>query len=306
MSLAGRVTVSVLTHNRAPELAVTLGHILAGCDGAPVIVVDNASTDATARTLKGLSPRVRSITLPENRGAAGRNAGVLAATTPYVALCDDDTWWSPGSLHAAAAALDAHASVAVVTARVLVGPSEREDATCALMARSPLPGGDLPGARVLGFLAGASMVRRSAFLAAGGFEPRFFLGGEEQLLAVDLESLGWKMVYLPEATVHHHPSAARDAAARRVLLARNELWFSWLRRPWASALSATAGVLRRAPFDRAVAEGAVRAAAGLVWVLRQRRPVPAELERAICLIEARSPPGEAAAAARGRAARRGE
>jgi GT2 family glycosyltransferase len=167
---------------------------------------------------------------------------------------------------------------------VLVGPAGREDPTSALMARSPLPRGDLPGPRILGFLAGASMVRRAAFLAAGGFEPRFFLGGEDQLLAVDLESMGHKMVYLPEATVHHHPSAARDAGARRVLLARKELWFSWLRRPWPGALAATAGLLRRAPFDRAVAEGAVRAAAGLPWVLRRRRAVSAEVEQALRLV----------------------
>jgi GT2 family glycosyltransferase len=285
MSLAGRVTVSILTHNRAPELATTLEHLLAVCEDAPVIVVDNGSTDATSAVLAAHAGRVRHLRLAQNHGAAGRNAGVAAALTPYVALCDDDTWWASGSLARAAAALDAHPDLAIVTARVLVGPGEREDPTCGAMAKSPLPPRpDLPGPPLLGFFAGASMVRRSAFLAAGGFEPRFFLGGEERLLAVDLASSGWAMAYLPDAVVHHHPSPARDAAGRRALLARNALWFAWLRRPWASALCATIKVLRTAGGDPAVLRGALQAAAGLGWIVGRRHVVTAEVERALRLV----------------------
>ena len=285
MTQEPRVTVSVLTHNRAPELAVTLRRVLAGCGSAPVLVVDNGSTDGTADLLRSMSPRVRHVRLAQNQGAAGRNVGVLMAQTPYVALCDDDTWWAEGSIERAADALDEHAGLAVVTARVLVGPGQREDPTCAEMARSPLArAADLPGAPVLGFLAGASMVRRRAFLEAGGFEPRFFLGGEERLLAVDLASRGWSMAYVPEAVVHHHPSAARDAGGRRELLARNALWFTWLRRPWRSAVMETARILRRAAGDGAALRGVVRALGGLPWVARRRHVVPVEIEQALQLV----------------------
>jgi GT2 family glycosyltransferase len=282
MTLTGRVTVSILTHNRAPELAFTLDRALAACEDAQIIVVDNGSTDATPELVRGYAPRVRHVRLRENAGAAGRNVGVLFATTPYVALCDDDTWWARGSLAAAAAALDEHPRLAIVTARVLVGPEQREDPTCAQMADSPLPaGGELPGPPILGFLAGASMVRRRAFLSAGGFEPRFFLGGEERLLAVDLATEGWSMAYLPGATVHHHPSPARDPAFRRALLARNALWFSWLRRPLGSALRATAHVLGQAYSDPAVLRGALSALGGVAWIARNRQVVPEEVEQAL-------------------------
>ncbi len=280
-----RVTVSVLTYNRAPELSATLRRILEGCGDAAVLVVDNGSTDATPDVLRSFAPRVRHVRLAHNQGAAGRNVGVLLAQTPYVALCDDDTWWGPGSLARAADALDEHAGLAVVTARVLVGPGQREDPTCAEMAGSPLDAAaDLPGPPILGFLAGASMVRRRAFLEVGGFEPRFFLGGEERLVAVDLASRGWSMAYLADAVVFHHPSAARDMTARRELIARNALWFTWLRRPWGSALRETARILRRAAGDGAALRGVVRALAGMPWVARRRHVVPAEIERALRLV----------------------
>ena len=42
---------------------------------------------------------------------------------------------------------------------------------------------DLPGPSVLGFLACGTIVRREAYLQAGGFDPLLFFFGEEELLA---------------------------------------------------------------------------------------------------------------------------
>ncbi|HEX2289082.1 MAG TPA: glycosyltransferase, partial [Pseudonocardiaceae bacterium] len=43
----GRVTVVIITHNRRAELLRTLARMTALPDQAPVVVVDNASTDGT-------------------------------------------------------------------------------------------------------------------------------------------------------------------------------------------------------------------------------------------------------------------
>ena len=152
------VSVVVLTHQRAAEAARTAERLLALPEAPPVIVVDNASSDGTASTIRARLPSVRLLALSVNLGAAARNVGVLAAATDYVALCDDDTWWAPGALARAVAMLDAHPRLAVVTGRVLVGADGHEDPTCTLMATSPLEGDpDCPGPRVLGFLAGAAV-----------------------------------------------------------------------------------------------------------------------------------------------------
>ena len=88
--------------------------------------------------------------LARNVGAAVRNAGVRRARTPYVAFSDDDSWWQPGALRRAAAALDADPRLGLVAARTLVGPGEPDPVNEA-MAASPLREGG--GAAVLGFLA---------------------------------------------------------------------------------------------------------------------------------------------------------
>jgi GT2 family glycosyltransferase len=278
----GRAGAVMLTHNRRADVTRSLQRMLALPERPRIVVVDNGSVDGTAGALAERFPEVRVIVLPDNRGAAARNVGVRALDTPYVALCDDDAWWAPGAVARAADVLDAHPRLAVVTGRVLVGECRREDPVCRQMAASPLgplpggPGG--PGVAVLGFLAGASMVRRAAFLEAGGFEPRFFLGGEEELLAVDLVARGWSIAYVPGVVVHHHPSAQRDARRRKRLLTRNALWFAWLRRPLRSALRQTGRSLRAGLGDRLVLRGCLDAVAGAAWIARHRRVVTADVE----------------------------
>jgi GT2 family glycosyltransferase len=277
--IAARVGIVVLTHDRRDDVLATLARLAALPERPPIVVVDNASCDGTAEAVARRFPSVDVVRLAKNTGAAGRNVGLLRLRTPYAALCDDDTWWAPGGLARAAAVLDRHPRLAIVTARVLVGPEEREDPTCAIMAASPVPpfAPGLPGMPLLGFLAGASVVRREPLLAVGGFEPRLFIGGEEKLLAVDLAAAGWAMAYVDDLVVHHHPSAARDAAARRRLLARNAVWFAWLRRPVPSALRTTGRILR----ERSGRRGCVNALGGVGWVLRRRRVVPPHIEGAL-------------------------
>jgi len=262
---APRVTVVVVTRDRHAALAASLPR-----HEAPTIVVDNASRE----------PVQGAIRLERNRGGAGRNVGVEAAPTPYVALTDDDAWWAPGALARAVALLDAYPRLALVQPRVLVGADERLDPVCEEMARSPLPRAPgQPGSPLLGFIACAVVVRRDAFLAVGGFSERLAVGGEEALTAGDLVAAGWQLSYVPEIVAHHHPPASsRDRPERRAAVLRNALWHTWLRRPAGTALRQTAGALVRAPRERATVRGVGSAVAGLPWVLRARRVDPPRVE----------------------------
>ncbi|MGY1843714.1 glycosyltransferase family 2 protein [Modestobacter sp. SYSU DS0875] len=281
-----RVAVVVITHNRRDELLLALTRLRALPEQPHVVVVDNGSSDGTADAVRREHPWTELIASPQNLGAVGRNLGVARLDTPYVAFCDDDTWWDPGSLRAAADAFDAHPRLAVVTARILVEPGGTEDPIVAELRDSPVVGADwLPGPALGSFLAGASVVRREAFDEVGGFNERLWLGGEEELMAGDLAARGWELCYLPELTIHHQASTARDPHKRRADGIRNTLWTTWLRRPLKPALRRTLHLLRTVPKDRVTARGLLAAVRGLPWLVRERRVLPPHAEARFAALE---------------------
>ena len=273
-----RTTVVVITHNRIEELEQSLAKLGQLPERPPVIVVDNGSHPAVPRSVVEPHPRWRLIRLPVNEGAAARNVGVATATTPYVAFNDDDTWWAAGSLVRAADFLDAEPTVAVLNAHITVEPAGTEDPICVELRETPLHVDGLPGHVLGSFLAGASVVRRSAFVDIGGFERRLLIGGEEELLAMDLRAAGWHLVHLPDITIHHRPSPSRDPSLRRRQGIRNHLWLILLRRPWRSVAGRCVSLIRRSPNDLHTWRAVGDAILGLPWVLRRRRCLPAVVE----------------------------
>ncbi|QMV24126.1 glycosyltransferase [Streptomyces sp. SCUT-3] len=318
----GRTGVVVITRDRRERLLHTLERLTALPERPPVVVVDNASSDGTARAVRERFPQARLLTPGRNLGAVGRNLAARVTTTPYLAFCDDDSWWEPGALAGAADLLDAHRQVAAVTARILVHPVPHapqdphepqdphapqdphepqdpyappgavaqgdpyEDPVVPELRHSPLPAPDwLPGPALGSFLAAATVLRTDAFREADGFSPRLWLGGEEELLAADLAASGWWLVHADNLTVHHRPAPRRDSTLRRRHGIRNTLWFGWLRRPAPAAVRRTVRLAASVPRDTVSARAFAEALAGLPWVLRERRPLPAEVEERFRLLE---------------------
>lgn len=286
-----RTAVVVITHDRRDELLRTLRHLERMPERPHVVVVDNASTDGTADAVRAEHPGVELVPAATNLGAVGRNVGVerVAARgeARYVAFCDDDTWWDPGALRTAADALDENPRLAVVTARIVVEPAGTEDPVVAELRDSPVRATvPLPGPALGSFLAGASVLRVEAFRAAGGFSPRLWLGGEEELLAADLAAVGWELCYLEDLTVHHAASPARDRSRRARDGVRNTLWFTWLRRRGPAVARRSWAVVRSLPATRDAWLGVLDAVRGLPWVLRERRPLPPSVEARFRALEA--------------------
>jgi GT2 family glycosyltransferase len=275
-----RVTVVIATRDRRASLLRSLNR-LDQPGGPPVIVVDNASADGTADAVRAAHPRVQLIRLPANAGAVARTDGVRRAATRYVAFADDDSWWEPDAVAAAADLLDAHPRVAVVVGRVRMAADGSEDAVTRKHRRAVLgcsPGAPRPD--VLSFPAFAAVVRRDAYCAVGGFSPLLFFGGEEHLLALDLAAAGWQLVFAEDLLAWHSPTGPdRPTPQRWALQTRNDVLVDWLRRPLPVALGSTRRLAGKAVRDPA----ARRALAGLLRrlpaALRRRRPVPAEVER---------------------------
>src|SRR3954470_17062727 len=101
------VDIIIPVYNRATLVHEAIESALR--EGANVIVVDDASTDATWDSLRAYedNPAVRCLRMPANGGqSAARNFGIDAATGTYVKFLDSDDILAPGHLGAEVRALE--------------------------------------------------------------------------------------------------------------------------------------------------------------------------------------------------------
>lgn len=93
------VSVVIPTFNRARYVCEAVESVLAQTHPAiQLIVVDDGSTDDTARALLEFAGRIAYLK-QENRGiGAARNAGIAVARGDFFAFLDDDDLWMPDKL----------------------------------------------------------------------------------------------------------------------------------------------------------------------------------------------------------------
>ena len=99
MPAALPITVIIPAFNAAATIGDALASVAAQSrPPAQTLVVDDGSTDATARLARAHGAQVLSL---RNGGVgAARNAGIVASTLPWIALLDADDRWHPRRLEA--------------------------------------------------------------------------------------------------------------------------------------------------------------------------------------------------------------
>ena len=114
------VSVIIPTHNRPDLLPRAVESARAAGTDVEIVIVDDASTDATAYVCRELSD-IKYVRVERNQGVAGaRNIGIFASTGEYVAFLDDDDLRLPGSLDLQAAALAANPDAGFVCGAMIM------------------------------------------------------------------------------------------------------------------------------------------------------------------------------------------
>lgn len=226
-----KVSVAVLSWNGRSHLETCLQALAAQRDPGvdwEILVLDNGSTDGTAdwmrREILPRMPRVRLIASPVNHGFCGGNNRLVAeASGDAVAFLNNDTRPRPEWLGALVDALaGAPPDVAAVSGKIVDWEGERLDFGRGVMTfdghafqldfRKPLDRARVPKAgEELFFACGGNMlIRRESFLRAGGFDEDYFAYLEDVDLGWRLWSGGERVVFVPDAVVHHRSSATSD------------------------------------------------------------------------------------------------
>lgn len=182
-----------------------------------IIVVDNASTDNSVAELQKQFPEVELIQHTVNKGyAGGVNPGFRRAIelqADYVAPFNDDAIADPKWLEALAGALDLNPHVGVTACKVLAADGKHLDSTGDYYTNwglaYPRGRGEVDHQQyddqtdIFGASGAASLYRVSALQEVGLLDEDFFAYYEDVDLSFRLQLAGWKVLYVPQATVTH-------------------------------------------------------------------------------------------------------
>jgi GT2 family glycosyltransferase len=191
--------------------AAVIGTCLAAVgEGADVIVVDNASGDATLDIVGRGRPDARVLRNSVGIGFGnGANRGIAAADREFILLINPDATLKEGALDRLIAAADAYPDAGIVAPQIFSPAGEAVPCHDAgLFARrrmasrrqDPVPEGEL----CADYLSGAALlIRRRALDQVGVFDSRIFLYYEDDDLCLRLRRAGWSLVLAPDARAEH-------------------------------------------------------------------------------------------------------
>ncbi|MGZ8687143.1 MAG: glycosyltransferase family 2 protein [Gaiellaceae bacterium] len=219
-----RAVVVIPTFNARDLLSEALESLEAQTVPVQIVVVDNASTDGTAKMLAACFPRVTVVHNTANIGF-GRaiNHGVQkAADADAIVLVNNDAVCAPDFVERLLEPF-ADPSIGMVAGILLQGSAPGLVDSAGIELDTTLRSWDmlwnrsvdeLPHAsEPVGPCGGAAAYRADAFVELGGFDQRFFAYWEDVDLALRFRLAGWGCVRAPEARALHHHGATLGAAS---------------------------------------------------------------------------------------------
>lgn len=244
--------VVIVSYNTCTLLHRCLHTLLACTLPLRVVVVDNASHDASVAMVQRAFPWAEVLPQPVNVGfAAANNIGMAAlglpddrTAPPYVLLLNPDTEVQAGAIEALVAFLQAHPRVGVAAPRLINpdGSLQRAAFRFPTLSMSLLelfpPGEVLPGRLYDSWwhgrypqeqndsaaapfpidhpLGAAMLVRREVLAAVGLLDAGYFMYSEEVEWCWRIRRAGWAIWQVPAAVVLHVGGAATGQFRQRM------------------------------------------------------------------------------------------
>ncbi|OFV97662.1 MAG: glycosyl transferase family 2 [Acidobacteria bacterium RIFCSPLOWO2_12_FULL_54_10] len=237
---AETVAVTIVTHNSELYVRRCLESVLSQ-DGPSldIVVVDNASHDATCSIMERYQKQVRLIYNQENVGfPAAQNQAIQATSSDWVLVLNPDVLLTQGFITSLVKKGNLNASIGTVCGKLLrAGPGlsipiERRLDSAGIYFTPTFRHFDrgmheLDGeefnepAFVFGSTAAAALYRRQMIqdvsIEGEFFDEEFFLYREDADLSWRAQLMGWKCLYFPEAVGYHvrrvFPDSRRELPA---------------------------------------------------------------------------------------------
>jgi len=263
-----------------------------------VILVDNASTDASVALVRHDFPEVSLVQIEENLGLTGGiNRGIQVARGEIVAPLNNDTEVVPEWAEALVTAMLKYPDAGIVASKMLL--FDRRDTLHSAGDAYGLDG--IPINRgvwqrddgqfdddvyIWGGCGGAVAYRRAMLDDIGLFDEDLFMYCEDVDLNWRAQLAGYKCVFEPRAVVYHHLSATGGGEIASFYTGRNTIWVlvknypgELLRRHWLAVVRAQFKIAgdairaRRGAAARARLRGQLAGLLGLPRCLRKRRTI---------------------------------
>jgi N-acetylglucosaminyl-diphospho-decaprenol L-rhamnosyltransferase len=221
------VVAVVVAHDSARQLSKCVQALVRQ---VPVVVVDNASSDGSVEVARKGGAFVILNAKNEGYGRAN-NQGVRAAkSAEWCLIINPDAVAGPNCLSTLLEAAERNPNAAVIAPQ-LVEPDGRRFAHGTSVLSDVSSADDqmddvAKDDRVVAFVSGACvLVRRSAFIAVGGFDESIFLFYEDDDLCLRLRNAGFKIVQVDNAVVRHARGSSSEPGPGRIFRSRwHQAW----------------------------------------------------------------------------------
>jgi len=211
-----------------------------------IFVIDNGSSDDSARMVETDFPEVRLIRNSRNEGfCRANNQGIAQARGEFVALLNNDAEADPAWVSALVDVLERHPEAGMAASKIVeFAEPGRIDKAGHLIYPDGQNGGRGAGEwdrgqfdreeEVLWPDGCAAMYRKTMLDQIGGFDEDLFAYADDAELGLRARIAGWRCRYTPLAVVRHHRGATLGRANpdRVRLIERNRILLAAKLFPW--------------------------------------------------------------------------